>query len=116
AIVRVGEKLASSERIAFYQKCLPNLLQYHQWLYRERDIERTGLVTLIHAWEAGNEDTPAWATLLPDVAPPDVKKMIQEGKSKELDARRPDFEFFSAACRPTHGDFFGLYRACELIR
>src|SRR4030095_4616748 len=39
AIVRVGEKLASSERIAFYQKCLPNLLQYHQWLYRERDIE-----------------------------------------------------------------------------
>jgi len=44
AVVRVGEKLPLAERKAWYQAVYPRLLAYHEWLYRERDPDKTGLV------------------------------------------------------------------------
>ena len=36
----------------------------HEWLYRERDPDRCGLVTLIHPWECGLDTTPPWMQAL----------------------------------------------------
>jgi len=60
AIVRVGQKLPLPERRSWYRQVWPNLLSYHEWLYRERDPHGEGLVLQIHPWETGLDNNPAW--------------------------------------------------------
>jgi hypothetical protein len=59
AVVRVGEKLAGAERDAWYQALYPRLLAYHEWLYRERDPDKSGLVVQVHPWETGLDTLPS---------------------------------------------------------
>ena len=35
-------------------------LRWHRWWYRARDPEGTGLVALLHPWESGSDNSPAW--------------------------------------------------------
>lgn len=60
AIVRIGEKMSKPERRSWYQSVFPGLLDYHQWLYAERDPHNEGLVLLVHPWETGLDNTPPW--------------------------------------------------------
>ena len=60
AVVRIGEKLDWPERRSWYRQVLPALIDYHSWLYRERDPHNEGLVLLIHPWEVGMDNTPPW--------------------------------------------------------
>jgi len=64
AVVRVGQKLPLPERRSWYRQVWPNLLTYHQWLYRERDPHHEGLVLQIHPWETGLDDSPPWMSEL----------------------------------------------------
>ena len=66
----VARRLEASDRDSFLQTVVPKLVGYHQWLYRERDPARTGLVTLIHPWECGLDTTPPWMTALRDIRQP----------------------------------------------
>ncbi|MET0920574.1 MAG: glycoside hydrolase, partial [Acidimicrobiia bacterium] len=61
---RVAQELGADERSAFLTELYPKLLAHHEWLYRERDLERTGLITLIHPWECGLDSTPPWMRAL----------------------------------------------------
>ncbi|GEM82074.1 MGH1-like glycoside hydrolase domain-containing protein [Meiothermus hypogaeus] len=38
----------------------PKMLAYHRWFKRERDPENTGLITVLHPWETGADNSPAW--------------------------------------------------------
>lgn len=60
AVVRVGQKLSMSERRTWYHKMYQPLLKHHQWLYKERDPHKEGLVLLIHPWESGLDNSPPW--------------------------------------------------------
>ncbi len=60
ATVQVGAKLAWPERRLWYRLVYPALLNYHQWLYQERDPHGEGLVLQIHPWETGLDNTPPW--------------------------------------------------------
>ncbi len=60
AIVRIGQKLTLPERRRWYRQVWPNLLAYHEWLYRERDPHGEGLVLQIHPWETGLDNSPPW--------------------------------------------------------
>lgn len=42
------------------QQLLPKLIAYHEWWYRERDPDNTGLVCSYHPWESGMDNSPAW--------------------------------------------------------
>lgn len=64
AIVRIGQKLPLVERRSWYRQVWPNLLAYHQWLYKERDPHSEGLALQIHPWETGLDDTPPWMSEL----------------------------------------------------
>lgn len=64
AVLRVGEKLKLPERRSWYKTMLPALTQYHQWLYDERDPNHEGLVTLLHPYESGLDNSPPWITEL----------------------------------------------------
>jgi hypothetical protein len=57
---RVARALTGAERRAFLDDAFPKLVRYHEWMYRERDLDARGLVTLIHPWECGLDTTPPW--------------------------------------------------------
>ncbi len=61
AVVRVGEKLSRADRKAWYKKMYPYLVKHHVWLYKERDVFGEGLITLIHPYESGQDNSPPWA-------------------------------------------------------
>ncbi len=60
AVVQIGAKMAWPERRLWYRKMYTALLNYHEWLYRERDPHGEGLVLQIHPWETGLDNTPPW--------------------------------------------------------
>ncbi len=64
AIVRVGQKMKTVERRSWYRQVWPNLLAYHEWLYRERDPHGEGLVLQVHPWETGLDNSPPWMSEL----------------------------------------------------
>ena len=64
AVWRVSRRLKGLQRRAFLLTMVPKLIDYHDWLYRERDPKSEGLVTIIHPWESGLDNSPAWSTVL----------------------------------------------------
>lgn len=60
AVVRIGQKLNSHDRKQWYESIFDDLVRYHEWLYRERDPRGEGMVVLIHPWECGLDNNPAW--------------------------------------------------------
>jgi neutral trehalase len=44
----------------FASDMLPKLIRYHEWIYRERDPDESGLAAVVHSWESGMDDTPYW--------------------------------------------------------
>ena len=60
AVVQVGKKMEWPERRLWYRMIYPALVDYHQWLYKERDPHGEGLVLLVHPWETGLDNTPPW--------------------------------------------------------
>ncbi len=58
AVVQVGKKLNEQQRQAWYKQMYPMLVNYHQWLYTERDPHNEGLVLQIHPYETGLDNTP----------------------------------------------------------
>ncbi|NNH55542.1 neutral trehalase [Rhizobium laguerreae] len=39
-------------------------LKWHRWWYSARDPDDTGLVALLHPWESGSDNSPAWDVAL----------------------------------------------------
>jgi Trehalase len=64
AVWRVARALPLPERRELLEELFPKLLAYHSWLYRERTMQSSGLVTLIHPWECGLDSTPPWMRAL----------------------------------------------------
>jgi len=64
AMVRIGEKLSKKERLAWYRHHFNQLLAYHEWMYRERDPHKTGLIALLHPWESGIDNSPSWMHII----------------------------------------------------
>ena len=49
---------ASAERRA--RALLPKIHAWHQWFYRCRDPQGTGLVAILHPWESGRDNSVDW--------------------------------------------------------
>lgn len=60
AITRIGMKMNKHDRRRWYKQVFHGLVEYHKWLYSERDPHNEGLVLLIHPWETGLDNTPPW--------------------------------------------------------
>lgn len=83
AVSRIGLQLKKHERVAFYKKVIPALVQYHQWLYNERNPHKEGLAIQIHPYETGMDNTPPWMIQLHEHSLPwwilAIKKLKLEG-------------------------------------
>lgn len=60
AVIQIGKKMEWPERRLWYRMVYPALINYHQWLYKERDPHGEGLILLVHPWETGLDNTPPW--------------------------------------------------------
>jgi hypothetical protein len=70
----------------------PKLLALHDWWWRARDPERTGLVHILHPWESGMDNSPAWDAPLARV-PMTTKTAIARRDTGHIDPEmRPSDE------------------------
>lgn len=51
-----GANYASVRTLPLYEAAL----RWHRWWYAARDPDNTGLVALLHPWESGSDNSPAW--------------------------------------------------------
>ncbi|BCJ44661.1 hypothetical protein GCM10010168_14740 [Actinoplanes ianthinogenes] len=74
----------------------PRLVAQQEYLAERRDAGGTGLAAIVHPWESGLDNSPAWDTVL-DAVPADMSLL-------ELHRRR-DVAVTDAAQRPTDEDY-----------
>lgn len=84
AVVRVGEMLSKNERQLWYKKMFPGLLAFHKWLYSERDFDGSGLISLVHPWESGLDNTPPWMSEIHAHGMPLWIKLVRLTKSDTI--------------------------------
>jgi len=117
AVVRIGEKLPMVERRSWYRQVYPNILSYHQWLYRERDPHGEGLTLQIHPWETGLDTTPPWMAELHEHLLPWWVRLL---RTLRLDIVvgwfRRDTRYVPADQRYTTIDALALYDAQRRLR
>ncbi len=41
-------------------KILIKIKKYHEWFIKFRDPNKTGLVSILHPWESGYDNSPIW--------------------------------------------------------
>lgn len=100
---------ASNRRrvLPFLERIYPKLLALHEYLYRERDPEMTGLVYIRHPWESGIDNSPAWDPPL---------RSMDISRDSLPPYQRKDLEHVSTAMRPDDDDYdryiflVGLFR------
>ena len=79
AVERVALALPAAESKRFMSDMMPVLLRYHEWIYRERDPNNSGLAAVLHPWECGLDDTPYWTEAMDALpAPPVYWRLVRE--------------------------------------
>lgn len=64
-------------------------LRWHRWWYRARDPNGTGLVALLHPWESGSDNSPAWDAALARVSTLTQTTVVRKDTSHVDAAMRP---------------------------
>lgn len=72
----VGEKLPTDDRRDFLRAMVPGLINYHRWIYQERNFGKDDLFAAVHPWETGMDNTPVWI---------DHMQTLDWGRSQPID-------------------------------
>jgi len=80
-------------------------LRHHRWWLRARDPDRTGLVAILHPWESGSDNSPAW-----DIA------FARVPTSTATVIRRRDLGHVDPAMRPRDVDYQRFIHLVDLYR
>ena len=80
--------------IAKVKDLLPKAAAWHQWFYRCRDPEGTGLVAILHPWESGRDNSIDWDDALAAVPGEGVEPYV-----------RRDTQHVEASERPTSAEY-----------
>ncbi len=91
AVWQVGETLPKSERRIFFHSVFKQIVDYHMWLYRERDPHDDGMVVLVHPWESGTDNSPSWVeAMYANRIPFYVRVLASPIMSRAINFLRPD--------------------------
>jgi len=80
AVYRVGKKLKLPERRLWFKTMLPHIIDYHLWIYTERNPHKEGLAVLIHPYESGLDNSPPWISELRKHSMPWWVRAIEQAK------------------------------------
>lgn len=75
-------------------KYFDNLIKYHKWFMENRDPYNKGLLSIVHPWESGRDNSPDWDDALDNI-PID----------NTLDIKRKDNIIMEDDVRPTNDDY-----------
>ncbi|MFJ4198578.1 MGH1-like glycoside hydrolase domain-containing protein [Streptomyces sviceus] len=78
----------------FLARVYPRLAAWHRYLLHRRDLGGGGLASVVHPWEQGMDNSPAWDLPLSRVAPAPARSF-----------RRADLDHGAAEDRPTDLDY-----------
>ncbi|MET9392101.1 hypothetical protein ABZY20_17150 [Streptomyces sp. NPDC006624] len=78
----------------FLARVAPRLAAWHRYLLHRRDLGGAGLVSVVHPWEQGMDNSPCWDRPLSRVTPAPARSF-----------RRADLAHGSPADRPTDLDY-----------
>lgn len=84
----VNKKLAIEKA----QQLLPKIHAWHQWFFRCRDPQGTGLVAIIHPWESGRDNSVDWDAAFERVPTDGVQPFTRRDTSHANPAHRPTDE------------------------
>ncbi|CDZ58781.1 MGH1-like glycoside hydrolase domain-containing protein [Neorhizobium galegae] len=70
-------------------------LKWHRWWYSARDPEGTGLVALLHPWESGSDNSPAWDIALARVPTTTDTPVVRKDTGHVNASMRPRDEDYS---------------------
>ncbi len=76
------------------KKIIKKIKKFHEWFIKFRDPKKTGLVSILHPWESGYDNSPIW-----DYS---MEKVIVE---KNLKYKRADNKVVNADYRPLNIDY-----------
>jgi len=86
-------KIEISDKIKI-KSIVKKLKKYHEWLIKYRDPKKTGLVSILHPWESGYDNSPLW-----DYSMNEVKV------EKNLKYKRGDNKVINPEYRPLDADY-----------
>ncbi|MCW2904838.1 MAG: hypothetical protein JWO67_7103 [Streptosporangiaceae bacterium] len=89
----------------FLAKAYPKLAAQHRYLLEHRDIGRTGLACIVHPWESGLDNSPAWD--------PFITGLTQAASAAFV---RKDLHHVSATERPSDTDYSAYVALAESYR
>ena len=78
---------------AFYEEAIGQTMKFHEYLYRDRDPHREGLVYIRHNWESGTDNSAVWDAIWATYEAP------------EYDVQRRDTNHVDQTMRPTKKDY-----------
>ncbi len=78
--------------LAFLKEVYPKILAWHRWLVVARDPETTGLVSIIHPWEAGTDNSPRFDEVMERLEPTNVPEFTRGDKKHVNPDERPKQE------------------------
>lgn len=84
------------------------LLEWHRYLMSARDPESSGLVTIVHPWESGMDNSPRWDAAMARIQVPD-------GELPQFE-RRDLAHVEDAAQRPTDADYDRFLWIVEVLK
>jgi glycogen debranching enzyme len=85
AVRRLWARGAEARAAAIYPKLLAN----HRWWRRARDPENTGLVSILHPWESGMDNSPAWDRAMARVPTETTTKIVRRDTGHVDPTHRP---------------------------
>ena len=86
-------KIKISDKVKI-KSIVQKLKKYHEWLIKYRDPKNTGLVSILHPWESGYDNSPLW-----DYSMNEVKV------EKNLKYKRGDNKVINPEYRPLDTDY-----------
>ena len=75
-------------------KILIKIKKYHEWFIKFRDPNKTGLVSILHPWESGYDNSPIWDEPMSNIL-----------VNKDLNYQRRDLEVSNSDERPLKKDY-----------
>ena len=87
-------------------------MAYHDYLKRYRDPEDSGLLTIVHPWESGTDDSPRWDSLLKRIDLDMIPTSLKAG----VDRNRKDIRYQNSQERPTETDYYKYIYLIELFK
>jgi len=96
----------------FLQKILSAVIKYHDYLKKFRDPEDSGLLTVVHPWESGLDNSPRWDDPLKNIPLaeiPDQVKIL-------VNSYRSDDKIGNAKHRPGLEDYYRYMYLVQLFQ